>query len=93
MSVILMGIDIPKYQPVTLDIDINGDVWVNFGSTWKKYAQSAIQVPVPHGKIIDADTICFHDQLEAFGNGRYESVKVAYENDIECAHTLLEREE
>lgn len=39
-------------------------------------------------RLIDADALPRHKQLEAFGNGQYEDVEVVYGNDIDNAPTI-----
>ena len=39
-------------------------------------------------RLIDADALQRHKQLEAFGNGQYEDVEVVYGNDIDNAPTI-----
>ena len=43
-------------------------------------------------RLIDADKLETHEQLEPFGNGNYEYVEVVYKDDIDDAPTIgLER--
>lgn len=39
-------------------------------------------------RLIDADALEYHKQLECMGNGQYEDVKVVYEWDIDNAPTI-----
>ena len=39
-------------------------------------------------RLIDADALEYHKQLECMGNGQYEDVKVVYECDIDNAPTI-----
>lgn len=39
-------------------------------------------------RLIDADALPRHKQLEAFGNGQYEDVEIVYGNDIDKAPTI-----
>lgn len=39
-------------------------------------------------RLIDADALQKHKQLEAFGNGQYEDVEIVYGNDIDNAPTI-----
>lgn len=39
-------------------------------------------------RLIDADELEYHKQLEAFGNGQYEDVEVVYKCDIDNAPTI-----
>lgn len=39
-------------------------------------------------RLIDADSLETHEQLEPFGNGNYEYVEVVYKDDIDNALTF-----
>lgn len=39
-------------------------------------------------RLIDADALEYHKQLECMGNGQYEDVKVVYEWEIDNAPTI-----
>lgn len=39
-------------------------------------------------RLIDADRLETHEQLEPFGNGNYEYVEVVYKDDIDNAPTI-----
>ena len=39
-------------------------------------------------RLIDADALQKHKQLEAFGNGQYEDVEIVYSSDIDNAPTI-----
>lgn len=39
-------------------------------------------------RLIDADKLETHEQLESFGNGNYEYVEVVYKDDIDDAPTI-----
>ena len=39
-------------------------------------------------RLIDADSLETHEQLEPFGNGNYENVEVVYKDDIDNALTI-----
>ena len=39
-------------------------------------------------RLIDADEIPYHKQLEAQGNGQYEDVEVAYKSEIDAVPTV-----
>ena len=43
-------------------------------------------------RLIDADKLETHEQLEPLGNGKYEYVEVVYKDDIDNAHTIERRE-
>ena len=43
-------------------------------------------------RYIDADKIEPHEQLESFGNGRYEYVRIAYMDDIDAIPSADVRE-
>ena len=39
-------------------------------------------------RLIDADVLETHEQLEPLGNGKYEYVEVVYKDDIDNAPTI-----
>lgn len=39
-------------------------------------------------RLIDADALETHEQIESLGNGMYEYVQVVYKNDIDAAPTI-----
>ena len=39
-------------------------------------------------RLIDADALEPHEQLEPMGNGRYEYVQIVYKDDIDAAPTI-----
>ena len=58
MSLKLKGINLPpKEKTINIDINGNGDVWVSTGGEWIYYKNSAIEIPQPHGRLVDADHI------------------------------------
>lgn len=58
MSLYIKGINLPSDDKLlNIDISSNGEVWVNRGSEWDYYENSVIEIPTPHGKLIDADAI------------------------------------
>ena len=40
------------------------------------------------GRLIDADKLETHEQLEGLGNGMYDYVEVVYKDDIDVAPTI-----
>lgn len=42
-------------------------------------------------RLIDADELETHEQIEPMGNGRYEYVQIVYKDDIDAAPTIEER--
>ena len=42
-------------------------------------------------RLIDADALETHEQLEPMGNGRYEYVQIVYKDDIDAAPTIEAR--
>lgn len=75
MSLILKGIDLP-HEEINLTITKDGRIYLD-----NKYhlIAEAIQIPVPHGRLIDADKI--------FTYGHWE------EQAVSEAPTILEAEE
>ena len=56
MSLILIGIDLPKDKALRIEIYPNGTVWEE-QRDWIKHSQCALQIPKEHGTIIDSDGI------------------------------------
>ena len=42
-------------------------------------------------RLIDADALQTHEQVESLGNGKYEYVEVVYKDDIDAMPTIEER--
>ncbi len=97
MSIILKGIDMPKEKDEALLLLILGDGTVAEKIGSDRYEEmtdtQAIQIPKPHGRIIDESEWVSHKVLEPMGNGQYEEVEVVYKGDIYNAPTILEAEE
>ena len=53
MAILLEGLNIPKGNPITINIYRDGE-WVNAFTTEDG---KAIEVPEPHGRLIDADAL------------------------------------
>ena len=54
MSLILVGIDIPKDKKIDIEISPTGLVWVDKGEEYYCLEDLAIQIPKEHGMIIDS---------------------------------------
>lgn len=54
MAILIEGINIPEGNPITINIYRNG-TWINAYTTEDG---NAIEVPEPHGRLIDADALC-----------------------------------
>lgn len=54
MSFIVKGVDLPKGdEELKIEIEPDGTVWVDQGSEWEKREGGAVQIPTPHGRLID----------------------------------------
>ena len=53
MSILINGIDMPKYESLTIKIMPSGAVCDQYGRLDKRV--KAVEVPTPHGRLIDAD--------------------------------------
>ena len=100
MSLIIKGIDLPKEgEDITLEINHKGEVRVY--STELKETDTdteAIQIPTPHGRLVDADDIkakCINEVFESMGTvaitDPYPDDEWA--DDICDVPTILEAEE
>lgn len=94
MSIILKGIDMPKAsnEDCVAVIRSNGKVEV-WQTGMKEFEAQAIQIPTPHGRLIDEDTlICRMDdsfRMAGLNGADYRKVKRWLKN----ARTILEAEE
>ncbi len=96
MSIILKGIDIPKNNEyIPMRIYGNGHIWINGA-----YKGVAIQIPTPHGRLIDADALetVFKDMAKCEWNQKASPISWAYAfedtiDEIYDAPTILEAEE
>lgn len=88
MSIILKEIDMPKGQSLMVFIANNGAVTCS-GEDGVTTAQ-AIQIPTPHGRLIDADALELEKEVELA-----DDWKTAHEiaNCVKYAPTILEAEE
>ena len=89
MSIILKGIELPKEgEDITLEINHKGEVRVY--STELKETDTdaeAIQIPTPHGRLIDADKLRENIEEVDRPDGYTALVHIKY------APTILESEE
>lgn len=99
MSLILKGLDMPKYlnKPLRLEIHADGHVWIDHGTDYEYIDDVAIQIPKGHGRVGDLDLLkdMIKDSIPAYGIG----VKIPTYGDmdimdkIELIPTILETEE
>lgn len=80
MGIYIKGIDMPNSGQIELTIRPHGKV---FSNTKGIYAE-AIQIPTPHGRLIDGDKIEAEAEQTLYGEVSYE--------DIAKAPTILEAE-
>lgn len=82
MSIILKGIDLPKEGRLKLEITSDGLVWIDKGKEFYAHKDYALQIPTPHGRLIDWDA--FNNKLDIqYAEGRGKTL----------APTILEAEE
>ena len=60
MSLIIKGIDMPKSGSIVVEILPNGKVFPHTKGI--SFHHEAIQIPTPHGRLIDADQITLECQ-------------------------------
>lgn len=88
MSLILKGLDMPKYKPLRLEIYADGHVWIDHRTDYECINDVAVQIPHPHGRIKDVDNITaqevFIDEMSFYAVDC---------DDIDDAPTILEAEE
>lgn len=78
MSLILKGIDLPKEGSRMVEIYPDGTASADLGNFYPDMIE-AIQIPTPHGRLIDADKVFCYDFMD--------------EQNIDNAPTILEAEE
>jgi hypothetical protein len=80
MSILIKGIDLPKRDEyIPMRIYGNGHIWINGA-----YKGVAIQIPTPHGRLIDVDKVV----KEYYKKPTYPSLCAILNN----APTILEAE-
>lgn len=86
MSILIKGIDLPKAsnEDCVAVIRSNGKVEV-WQTGMKEFEAQAIQIPTPHGRLIDGDKIETEAKETLYGEVNYE--------EIANAPTILEAEE
>ena len=91
MSIILKGIDLPKDRDcVNLSIYQNGDVYEQMDNGFYIIVNvEAIQIPTPHGRLIDVDALELEKEVELA-----DDWKTAHEiaNCVKYAPAILEAE-
>ena len=85
MSIILKGIDMPKCSNEDIMVVIRRDKAEVWQTGYKERTVEAIQIPTPHGRLIDGDKIGAEAEQTLYGEVSYE--------DIANAPTILEAEE
>ena len=94
MSIILKGIDMPKNGEMhRINIYDNGNTYIitsNILYETDRKDVEAIQIPTPHGRLIDADALELEKEVELA-----DDWKTAHEiaNCVKYAPTILEAEE
>ena len=83
MAVLLEGINIPEGNPITINIYRDG-TWVNAYTTEDG---NAIEVPEPHGRLIDADALLRYWEGLAYSGGDCELYSCMA--DIRDAPTII----
>lgn len=79
MSLILKGIDLPKCSNEDCVVVIRHDKAEVWQTGYKERTVEAIQIPTPHGRLIDADKVFCYNFWD--------------EQNIDNAPTILEAEE
>lgn len=90
MSILIKGMDMPKEgEYIPMRIYGNGHIWVNGA-----YKGVAIQIPTPHGRIIDIDKVKdkLRDQIPCCGLDMTYNNSNAFDT-MDNAPTILEAEE
>lgn len=83
MSIILKGIDMPKCSNEDILVVIRRDKAEVWQTGYKERTVEAVQIPTPHGRLIDRDDIYI---------GRWD-IDTDLAEQIQNAPTILEAEE
>ena len=92
MSIIIKGMDMPNSGSIVVEILPNGKVFPHTKGI--SFHHEAIQIPTPHGRIIDGDKLC--KDFETYCSGECDCC--VFEKNYNCglialAPTILESEE
>lgn len=97
MSIIIKGIDLPKEKDIVIKIKPNREVLkqLAFETVFVETEAEAIQIPTPHGRLIDGDKL--YKDFENYCSGECDCCVHETENYncglIANAPTILEAEE
>lgn len=91
MTILIKGMELPKKGYKDLRIYADGS-WSAYAETipYNEFHGAAVEVPIPHGQLKDADELIKHDHqyYEYLSDEFYVLVR-----DIENAPTIIEAEE
>lgn len=92
MSIFIKGLNVPDKYPVKVIINPTGEAFVDYGPYFETL--EAVNVPTPHGRLIDADAILsqYNGNILTAQNDYAEGLRDAAE-DIKTAPTIIEAEE
>lgn len=59
MSILIKGLNMPKGDGLVISIEPNGEVYVQTQEGFSFFASNAkaVEIPTPHGRLIDADKL------------------------------------
>ena len=55
MNVLIKSMKMPQEQPLRMVLNPNGQLFVDHGAYFDEY--EAVEVPTPHGRLVDADAL------------------------------------
>ena len=89
MSILIKGIDLPKEGRLKIEITSDGLVWIDTGRRFYAHKDYAIQIPTPHGRLIDGD------EFKSWVDDWYDCTDIGniVESWIDERPTILEAEE
>jgi len=94
MSVLIKGIDIPTYLNedcvVVIRKDGKADVWQ---TGVKERTVEAIQIPTPHGRLIDEKEVILHHYETVDREVEHPKYQITPREMLDDAPTILEAEE
>lgn len=96
MSLIIKGLDMPKYlnKPLRLEIHADGHVWIDHGADYEYIDDVAVQIPKDHGRLTDNKEILARAEQEVDGLVMSaEHLPMVIEWILDKCDTILEAEE
>ena len=93
MSILIKGMEMPKKGYKDIRIHADGS-WTAYAETvpYNDIYGAAVEVPTPHGRLIDAEKLEVHDGWLSEAEGYSTHITFVYSNAIDLAPTVIEAE-